>query len=78
MTAAEIDEMRTLIHRAVRHTNFVKTTCYGKVSFDSPADASRAIRRPGLESYRCRHCGNWHVGTSRRGPEGKGREMRVL
>ena len=65
MTPAEIAELRYLILQAcgVQLAPVVKFSCYGKQSFASPADASRAIRHPRMEAYRCPHCGHFHVGT---------------
>jgi hypothetical protein len=31
-----------------------------RATFDSPQEASRSIRRPGVKSYRCPDCGKWH------------------
>lgn len=42
--------------------------CVGKVAFDSFKSAARGARgHREMEPYRCRQCGNWHVGprTSR-------------
>jgi hypothetical protein len=44
--------------------------CFGKQTFDSPGDAARAARRISsslnrqkpVGHYRCRHCGDWHIG----------------
>lgn len=39
-------------------------SCLGKMCFQSPALAHKAARRrPKQETYRCKHCGYWHVGT---------------
>jgi len=48
--------------------------CLGKLVYASAAAAhrtlghlrsrSRAQKRSGLEVYRCRECGQWHVGSS--------------
>ena len=76
MTPAEIAELRWLIYRAREreHAARIVVSCEGKVSFDNPVDAARAVRHPGLAPYRCFHCGRWHVGSSRR--ERKGGRLR--
>ena len=42
--------------------------CEGKQPFQSMSAAQRAIhppaRRDGVQAYRCKACGNWHVGRS--------------
>ena len=67
MTPAEITELRYLILQAcgARLAPAVKASCYGKQAFANPIEASRGIRHPGMESYKCVHCGNFHVGTVR-------------
>ena len=67
-TPAELSELRYLLRLAMRRVEHVKVACMGKASFDDPQEASRAIRRPGLCSYRCAHCGKWHVWHNRRPP----------
>lgn len=47
-------------------------SCIGKEAFDTPQAAAKARkhiarrwnakRRDNLESYRCSHCGRWHLG----------------
>lgn len=40
------------------------SSCTGKVSFDSPAIAQKAsARQKGRHTYRCKHCGKYHVGS---------------
>lgn len=39
--------------------------CHGKVRFDTRKHARRVAKRmgkPGLNAYRCTHCGWWHIG----------------
>jgi len=67
LTPAEIAELRYLILQAggMRLATVVKVSCYGKQSFADQAQAKQGIRHQRMESYKCVHCGQWHVGTVR-------------
>jgi len=65
LTAEEIGELQYLVRWAARRNVKLLAICVGKRSFNNPQDAGRAIRHPGLASYRCPYCGQWHVGAAR-------------
>lgn len=48
-------------------------SCTGKVRHATEADAARVAGEDILDPkgwYRCAHCGGWHVGGARKGPQG--------
>lgn len=57
-------------YTAAREEDRALSGCFGKQAFDSPGEAARAARRINRSAnrrqpvghYRCRQCGDFHIG----------------
>ena len=80
-TAALEAELRGLLRLAYRRhsADRIDAGCTGKPRYSNRSAAERAMPRRdasyGAHPYRCRHCGQWHIGSIARALK---RPMRVI
>lgn len=68
--------IRLQVTGRLKYKPALESQCQGKVVYDTPkaafANAKKFIRKIGrkdnkhLSPYKCRYCGYWHIGNSRR------------